>query len=294
MNYILLLLVGMIWGGQFVLIDFSLKSFSPEQLALFRTLYAALFLIVFCLISKKRWMKRSLKDWLKVAMIGVLEVVIPFTLLIWAQQYVSSSMASILMGTIPFFTLILVVLTRVERATAAKFLSISVGFVGLMVLVSPELLSAGFSGALLPQLATLIGALSFASALVVIKSMPQEDAFLLSRDAFVIGTLIMLAITWQRGALSHIYFSWNAFLSSLVLGVFCSGVVYVLYVVLIKRARAGFCSLSNYLVPLFGSVLGVLVLHDKISWNMVVAFVLIMCAVAIEPISQLLNRKRLN
>lgn len=291
MNYILLLFIGVIWGGQFVLIDFSLASYTPEQLALLRTFYAAVFLIVFCLVAKRKRYKRDFKTWSKVAAIGVLEVVIPFTLVMWGQQYVSGSMASILMGTIPFFTIILVLLTRVERATAAKFMGMFIGFIGLLILFAPDLIATGLSSELLPQLAIMLGALSFASALIIIRSLPNEDAFLLSRDAFIIGTIIMLGINLGNGSLQGMHFSLYPSIASIILGVFCSGLVYVLYVSLIKRAGAGFCSLSNYLVPLFGSLLGVIIMGDHISINMVFACLLILLSIAVEPILSLLKRQ---
>ncbi|WP_151194168.1 DMT family transporter [Cysteiniphilum sp. JM-1] len=291
MNYILLLFIGVIWGGQFVLIDFSLANYTPEQLALLRTFYAAVFLIVFCLVAKRKRYKRDLKTWSKVAAIGVLEVVIPFTLVMWGQQSVSGSMASILMGTIPFFTIILVLLTRVERATKAKFVGMLIGFIGLLVLFAPDLMTTGLSSALLPQLAIMLGALSFASALIIIRSLPNEDAFLLSRDAFIIGTIIMLGINLGNGSLQGMHLALHPFIASIILGVFCSGLVYVLYVSLIKRAGAGFCSLSNYLVPLFGSVLGVIIMGDHISINMIFACLLILLSIAVEPILSLLKRQ---
>ncbi|WP_116964049.1 DMT family transporter [Fastidiosibacter lacustris] len=284
MNYLLLFFIGLIWGAQFVLIDFSLSIYTPEQLALFRTLYAALFLIVFCVLTKRKRHTRSMIVWLKVIVIGVLEIVIPFTLVMWGQQFVSGSMASILMGTIPFFTIILILLTGIERATATKFIAMMVGFIGLIVLFIPDLIKYGMSLAILPELAILVGALSFASALIIIRSLSHEDSFLLSRDAFFIGTIIMFAINLGNGSLNQLSFSFYPFIASLLLGIFCSGIVYVLYVSLIKRAGVGFCSLSNYLVPLFGSILGVIIMNDHITLNMILACVLILLSITIEPL----------
>ena len=245
-----------------------------------------MFLLLFCLFAKlKRSNTRSFQDWLKVAAVGIFEVVIPFTLVIWAQQFLSGSMAAILMGTIPFFTLLLVSLTRVETATFSKFIAMLIGFAGLVILLAPDLAHAealwhGF----LPKLAVLAGALSFASALVVIKSLKRENAFILSRDAFMIGTCLMFFISLCQGSLRQLTFQTKAAVSAAVLGVICSGLVYVLYVALIKRAGASFCSLSNYLVPLFGSLLGVLIMHDTITFNMMLACCLILLAIAIEPL----------
>ncbi|WP_100551011.1 DMT family transporter [Caedibacter taeniospiralis] len=293
MNYLLLLIIGLIWGGQFILIDLSLSTYTPEQLSFLRTFYAAVFLIIFCLITRRKYAKRDLLSWLKVIIIGLLEVVIPFVLIMWGQQFVSGSMASILMGTIPFFTIVLMLLTGVERATGVKFLSVLVGFAGLIVLFLPDLRN-GLSMSYMPQIAILMGALSFALALIVIRSLPQEDSFVLSRDAFIVGSIVMCVINSSNGSLSNIHFSISPFLASLSLGVFCSGLVYVLYVSLIKRAGAGFCSLSNYLVPLFGSLFGVIIMGDHISINMIFACVLILSSIAIEPILRYVKRRKVS
>lgn len=293
MKYIILIVIGIIWGGQFILINLSLKIYTPEQLALLRTVYAAIFLILFCLVTRRKQTKRDILTWIKVVTIGLLEVVIPFTLMTWGQQFVSGSMASILMGTIPFFTIILVLLTGVEQATSAKFFGMLVGFVGFIILFFPNLVENGLRMELLPQVAILIGALSFSTALIVIRSLPNEDSCLLSRDAFIVGAIVMFAINLGHGSLLSIQFSRYAFIASLFLGVVCSGLVYVLYVKLIKQAGAGFCSLSNYLVPLFGSILGVFVMGDHISPNMVFACILILLSIGVEPILCYFKHKKL-
>ena len=292
-NYILILLIGIIWGGQFVLIDVALLDYAPKQLALLRTFFAAIFLILFCSFTRRKKNKRSFFAWLKIIAISIFEVVIPFTLIMWGQQFISGSMTSILIGTIPLFTIILVLLTRIEQATFTKFIGILVGFVGLFVLFLPDLIKGSiFSGGILPQITILLGALSFAIALIIIRTLPHENSFLLSKDTFIIGALIMLVINLIDGSFIEMdfYLQSSSFFAAIVLGALCSGFVYVLYVTLIKQAGAGFCSLSNYLVPFFGSVFGVIIMKDHISINMIFACILILSSITIEPIFNQLKK----
>jgi drug/metabolite transporter (DMT)-like permease len=284
-DIILLFSIGVIWGIQFIFIDFSLEAYTPIQLAFFRTFYAAIFLIIFCCILKKNKFQRSLKSCYKVLLIALLEVIVPFNSIMWGQKYISGSMSSILMGTIPLFTMILVMITGLEKINKARFLGVVIGFLGLLALFLPSFSIVSFSGSMLPKLAILLGALSFSLALLIIKSMPNEDPYILSRDAFIAGTIIMFTMNFHS---IHFYNGLNylsvPFLSALFLGVLCSGVVYVLYVTLIKRAGASFCSLSNYLVPLFGSVFGILITHDHVSSSMFFACTLILISFSIEYI----------
>ncbi|MFZ9036155.1 MAG: DMT family transporter [Francisellaceae bacterium] len=291
MNYILLLAIGIIWGSQFVFINSGLHVYSPEQLALLRTFYASLFLIIFCFFVRRKRYKRTFYEWLKVVFIAILEVVIPFTLVMWGQQYISVSMAAILMGTIPFFALVMVLITKVEKSSMAKFLGVIIGFTGLLMLVFPDLIEDGLGDGFWGKFAVLIGACSFAQALIIIKSMPKENSFTLSRDAFCIGTLLLALINLFQGNLLHFHYQLWPFVNTILLGVFCSGVVYVLYVTLIKSAGAAFSSFSNYLVPLFGSLLGVVFLNDRLTWNMMVACFLILLSIAVEPIIKLFFRR---
>lgn len=284
MNFLLLLLIGFIWGGQFVLIDYALEAYAPSMLALMRCFSAAIFLVLVCVILKQMGMKRSWGDRLKVVMIGVLEVAIPFTMLMWAQQYVSGSMASILMGTIPLFTLMIVLVTGIESATKLKLSAIIIGFLGLLVLFAPDLLSFNFTEHLSAKVAILMGALSFAGALVLIKSMPNEKPFVLSRDAFVIGSVVLLIIDMLFGRVGSIIAAPQYMFAAVALGVICSGLVYVFYMILIQRASATYASFSNYLVPVFGSILGVSIMGDHFSVYMGIACGLVIMAVALEPI----------
>lgn len=291
MNILLLLLIGLIWGSQFVLIDYALEAYPPSQLALIRCISAAIFLVMICVVLKQKGISRSWVDRSKVLMIGVLEVVIPFTLLMWAQQYVSGSMASILMGTIPLFTLIIVVLARLERANNLKIIAIVIGFIGLLVLFVPNLIDMSLSENIGAKIAILLGALSFATALVLIRSMPNERPFVLSRDAFVVGSLVLLFIDLIFGRVSTFMAAPSYMFAAIALGMICSGLVYVLYMVLIQRASATYASFSNYLVPVFGSILGVTIMGDHFSWYMAIACALVIIAVAIEPTVQAMVRR---
>lgn len=293
-NIILLFSIGVIWGIQFIFIDFSLEAYTPIQLAFFRTFYAAIFLTAFCFFFKKNNFRRSIKSCYKVLLIAILEVVIPFNSIMWGQKYISGSMSSILIGTIPLFTMILVMITGLEKINKARFLGVVIGFLGLLALFLPGFSIVSFSGSVLPKIAILLGALSFSLALLIIKSMPNEDPYILSRDAFISGTIIMFFINFESIHFNHgLQYLSAPFLSSLFLGVLCSGVVYVLYVTLINRAGASFCSLSNYLVPLFGSFFGILITHDHISSSMFFACVLILISFSLEYIyAYVLNLKK--
>jgi len=136
-NYLTLLAIGLIWGSQFIFQKFSLTGFDPVWIGTFRAILGALTLILIC---KLIGITSTSKQWGLFALIGLLEAVIPFVLVPWAQQKLSSSITAILMGTLPFYALLLApVLIKGARITKGNTISVIVGFGGLLVLFYPEL-----------------------------------------------------------------------------------------------------------------------------------------------------------
>ena len=228
----LLFMIGIIWGSQFIFIKLSLENYTVLQLAFLRTFYATVFLFIICfLMGKKFFYHRNLLDILKVIALSLLEIVIPFCMINWGQKFLSGSMAAIIIGTIPFFTIVLVSVTRLEKVSLVSLLGIIIGFLGLWVLFYPDILNQSLFDNILPKLAILSGALSFSIAILLIKTLPSENPLILSRDTFFLGSVILFFI--EGSSIYQIRFDsvppYSLF-SSIILGVICSGLVYVIYV----------------------------------------------------------------
>ena len=297
MNYILLLSISIIWGGQFMLIKNALLIYTPEDLAFLRTFFAGVFLVIMCLSLKRKQHKRDIYNWSKVIAIAIFEIVIPFTLIMWGQKYLASSTTAVIMGSIPIFTLTLVIILKIEQATLDKAVSMVMGFTGVAILVLSDTFTLETpENILLPKLAILIGSMSFAMALVMIKNMPNESALLLSRDTFLVGSIILFLYNniIEREFIGCLImkFSLWPFISAVILGSLCSGLVYVLYVTLIKNAGASFCSLSNYLVPLFGSIFGMIFMNESIKPQIIIGSLLITLSIAIRPLFNLTQKTK--
>lgn len=292
-NYGLLAGTGLIWGSQFLLIKLSLESFSPASIASLRVLIGALTLSLILVFGFEKvdttqpavsfW--RSLPDFI---LIGFLEGTLPLLLVAWAQLYLDGSVTAVLIGTVPLFTTLLEFLfVRESRISARKVIGVSIGFLGIVVLVGPAILTGFTSRAsggvsmLLPALAALTAALCFASALLLIRiRLGSRFGPIRSAQGILWGSALTIfpVALWFAKPWQHLDFhpSLRAVLALLALGIFCGGLVYTLFVVLINRAGPAFASMSNYLVPLIGAFLGIFISGEKPASTLIAALCLIL------------------
>lgn len=137
-KYTLLFFIGLIWRSQFIFQKMALVSFSPALIGVGRAATGFITLYLICrMLNIRQKAHYSIGLY---ALIGLFEAAIPFTLIPWGQQFVSTSQTSILMGTIPFFVILFTPLINAKyRVTVTNVLSIIVGFIGLVVLFLPEI-----------------------------------------------------------------------------------------------------------------------------------------------------------
>ncbi len=103
-NCLTLLSIGLIWGSQFIFQTMALEAFSPVWIGTLRAVFGAFTVVVICRLMG---ILSTSSQWRLFALIGLLEATIPFVLVPWAQKELSSSATAILMGTLPFYALLL-------------------------------------------------------------------------------------------------------------------------------------------------------------------------------------------
>ncbi|WP_312110828.1 DMT family transporter [Brevibacillus reuszeri] len=285
-NYLLLLGIGIIWGSQFFFVDLVIGSITPITLAAYKAMLGTVTLAILHLFhgnKEKRSAGLGRKVWSLFIWIALLEAVIPFILIGWGQQYINSSTASILLGTVPIFTLIFMkIATPREKLSPWKWVSIFSGFGGLCLLFGPTLSSLSFSGNIMGYLALVGASMSFALSLILLKHLPPISSILAMRNVLFVASVLLLPLAFLFEDPFHISLSWQQVIDVVILGVVQAGIVYMLYNTLIRRTNAAFASLTNYLVPLFGILLGTLILGDQVTWNSIAALVVIFISLAIS------------
>jgi len=279
-NYLTLLAIGLIWGSQFIFQEFALVSFSPIWIGATRAVIGAITLIIIC---KSIGIKSSTNQWFLFSVIGLLEAAVPFVLVPWGQQHLDSSIAAILMGTLPFYVLLLApVFVKEAKINMANTISVIVGFSGLLVLFYPELSSGAGEINLVSSLAIVVAAICFAIALLLLNRVKDEHPLIVARNVLSAASIQLIIIAFITTPFEYQTASTTAIFSIIYLGAICAGVVYYLYMMCIKNSGAVFTSMTNYIVPAVGVFIGALVTNESIETNTWIALFIILCALFIN------------
>ncbi|OCO98356.1 MULTISPECIES: DMT family transporter [unclassified Ensifer] len=159
----MLILLSLLWGGSFFFIGVAVKALPPVTIVALRVSLAAIALLVIVRVMGLS-MPRDRRVWLAFFGMGLLNNLIPFSLIVWGQTHIASGLASILNATTPLFGVIVAhLLTDDEKLTVNRFAGVAVGFLGVAMMIGPAALG-GLGSNLLAQLAVLGAALSYALA----------------------------------------------------------------------------------------------------------------------------------
>ena len=284
-KYFYLLAIGTIWGSQFLFQQKAVADLSPVWVGAGRALIGAVTLFALAGLFGIKGGNTSRKRYLTYFGIAFLEATIPFVGVAWGQQYLDTAVVAILMGTIPFFTILLSPLViRGSKITAAGLASVVIGFIGLVALFYPQLASGSGQASLVAALVIIGASASFGVALLILKSIDGDHPILVARNVLSCAALQLLVVASCVQLPWTLEVSAGGAVSVLYLGVMCAGVVYFLYMALISMAGPVFASMNNYLVPLVGVLLGATVNSEALPATTWVALALVGAALAVNQL----------
>ncbi|MCU1479051.1 MAG: hypothetical protein JWQ64_3744 [Subtercola sp.] len=262
------LAMGLVWGSSFLFMKVALTGVSFGQVAWARLVFGALTLGLIVLIGRHR-LPRGPIVWLHFLVIGIVGNVLPFLLFAWAEQYVSSSLASIYNAVTPITTAILATAAfRVERLNRSQATGIAIGVIGTIVIVGPWGYAA-LSGDLLGQFACLGAAVCYGVTFGYTRKFLSSRAISGVPFAFMqvgMGALVMLALT-PLVALGPIDATVPIVLSLVALGALGTGLAYVWNINVLRAWGPTGTSTVTYITPVVGVILGVLILGETFTWN---------------------------
>ncbi|SDK36321.1 DMT family transporter [Sediminibacillus albus] len=285
-KYIFLILISVIWGSQFYFAEKVLDKVDPVALAAIRSTLGAITLTVVAILNKnpthKSEEQRSHLTYVLYVSIALLEAVIPFFLVAWGQQRVNSSIASILIGTTPIWTLLMVRVVFRKKLNLYQTTGVISGFIGIVFIFLPSIGANLFSNGIAGSIALLIASISYASALVFMQYLPSETTVVSMRNILCIASVILIPVTFiiENPTLTTLNIA--DIINLLILGIFQTGFVYWLYNLLIHMEGAVFASFSNYFIPVIGVLLGSLFLNESVSILMLIGLFIIIFSIIIS------------
>ena len=284
-NFFLLLILSAIWGSAFFAIKVGLNSFSPIGVASLRLIIASIFLLFLFYLQKKIiiFTKEVL---LLLVVIGIIGNFIPFYLISWAEQFIPSSTAGMLMAIGPIITLIMShFLTKSEKFSLMKFISISIGLLGVFFIFNLNsfdnlLISNPID--IIAKLLVIIAAFGYMlSNIIAYEKLNHIDSFSITTFATTFGAIFSLPffifdITFNN---FNYDFNYNSAYAIIYLGIFPTAIAFQFRYYITKTSGPVFLSYVAYLIPAFAVIWGYILLSEKIGLNSLIGIILILFGV---------------
>ncbi|MCI2399313.1 DMT family transporter [Aliiroseovarius subalbicans] len=283
-NWIFLVLLSLIWGASFMGVTLALTGFGPLTVAAIRIVMGALVLVVLAQImgvGLPAFSNRRL--WLHVAGMGLFSNAVPFFLLSWGQQHVSSGFAGITMAVVPLLVLPLAhVFVPDEHLTPRKAAGFAVGFIGVAILIGPGAwASSGAETEGWARLACVGAAACYAIGSIITRLSPKTDLISFSAGALLVASLLIAPVALAVEGLPTLPNA-PALWAVTYLGLFPTALATILLVQVIRSAGPSFLSIVNYLVPLWSVLFGVMLLSERLPASFLYALGLILAGLAIS------------
>lgn len=264
-----LILVGLslLWGGSFFFNEITLLDFSPITVVWLRVTIGALCLWSLVVIRRFRLPKTS-AFWKSIFLMGLVNNALPFTLIVWGQQEISSGLASILNATMPLFTVLVAgALLSDERIKPSKLVGVLIGFAGVTAMIGPQYLK-GLGESVAAQIAILGAALCYALATVFGRRFRemQIQPIVIAAAQVTMASLWLLPACLLGNNFAELSSAGNkAWLAVIALGMFSTALAYVGYFHLLSSSGATNLSLVTFLVPISAILLGWLFLGEQLK-----------------------------
>ena len=290
-QWLLLCVPAFCWGSAFVFMEVALPALSPLMIVMGRMSVAAVFLLAVQLWPRQQTKhphfsirKASRSLWLQCAGLSTVGTLVPFGLVVWAQQYITASVAAILISVAPIFTVVLAVFVLKERLTLARGLGALLGFSGVILLIGPSVLQ-GISLQGAGELAILGAALAYSVAGFWggrFKHIPPQalSTMTVSTGAVIIvllGLGTSLRLDWSLVE----QWQWQAGLAVLGLGLFSTAIAYLVYFRLLAEVGVVKTSLVSFLVPICTLLLSTTFLGERLETDSIIGMALILLGLAV-------------
>jgi drug/metabolite transporter (DMT)-like permease len=280
-EWLLFLALGFMWGSSYLFIKLAVDSFGVFTLVALRLLIGAAFLWAVLRLTRTP-LPRDRRAYGHLLVMSVINIAIPFGLITWAEQSVDSALAAILNSTVPLFVIVIAPLFLPDEPIRLNgVLGLAIGFIGVVLIVSPGLAEA--AGTVPGQLALLGSSLSYALGNVYARRNVRGLAplipavFQVTFALLIVGSLaLVLERPWETAQPDA-----EAWFSVVWLGILGSGLAYLAYFRLLASWGATRTALVAYLLPVVGIVLGYLVLQEPIDVTLVAGTALVIAGVAL-------------
>ena len=270
-DYILLTALSLIWASAFFNIKIATYSFGPVTIAFLRVFFGSIPVLLLCYYKKIK-IEAFSKDWYWFAIIGFINLVVPFFLIAYGVKSVQSNLAAILMSTTPLSSTVLAhFYTKNEKFNIVKTIGILIGFSGIIFLFSDNILidQNNFISALL----ILLGSTCYVIGGVLTLKISNKKNENVTGSILIWATIILFPFVvfleqpWQSTPRI------DSLASVIYLGIVPTGVAWLLRFRILTQNGLIFQSQVSYLIPIFGVILGFIFLDELITTKVLISLI---------------------
>jgi len=273
-DYTLLVILALIWASAFFNIKIATESFGPITIAFLRVFFGSIPVLLLCFYKKIK-IEAFSKDWYWFALIGFVNLVLPFFLIAYGVKSVQSNLAAILMSTTPLSSTVLGhFYTKNEKFNLVKTFGILIGFSGIVYLFSDNILinDNNFISALL----ILLGSTFYVVGGVLTLKISKK------KNENVTGSILVWAVLILIPFVCFIEKPWSSVpsiestVSVVYLGMVSTGIAWLLRFKILKDNGLIFQSQVSYLIPIFGIILSYIFLDELITDKVLVSLIAVL------------------
>ena len=276
-DYLLLVLLALIWASAFFNIKIATYSFGPITIAFLRVLFGAIPVLLLCYYKKIK-IEAFSKDWHLFAIIGFINLVAPFFLIAYGVKSVQSNMAAILMSTTPLSSTVLGhFFTKNEKFNFIKTFGILIGFAGVVYLFSDNLLinENNFISALLILLGSTCYVVGGVLTLKISKKKNENVTGSILIWAIIILIPLVIFFEQPRNVAPRL----DSTISVIYLGLVSTGIAWLLRFRILVNNGLIFQSQVSYLIPIFGTILSYIFLKELITTKVLISLIAVVIGI---------------
>ena len=280
-NWILVLLLGFLWGASFLFVEILLNHISPFMIVYLRVSLASIILILYIVLSKIK-LELSFLLIFNFFVMGILNNVFPFLLITYGQQSVSGGLASILNANTSFLTILLAsLILKNEPLTKSRIIGVLIGVIGVIIVIGYENISDFFNndvGKVLILLSGLSYALAAIFAKLRLQNIKPEIAAtgMLTMSTLILSPFIILFYGNEILSLNLISISY-----SLLFAVICSVLAYLIYFKILVSTGAGNLLICTIIIPPSAILLNAIIIGELIKVNEFIGLIVIILGLLI-------------
>lgn len=278
-NWSLLMGLVFLWGTSFVFISISVETVDPYSIVFYRVVLGSLVLTIVCYARGLR-LPASVRAWLAFFLMGFVGNLLPFFLISWGQQSVSSGVAGMIMAIMPLMTMLLAhYFVEGENLNRYKIIGFTLGITGITILLGPVFEGGG--RAALSGFAIFIAATSYAVNSILVRRLPRYSPLVAGTGVLIAASITMLPLWLWLAPVEVTGISLRSMNSVIWLGIGPTGIATIILFTVIDRAGPTFLSTINYMIPVVAFFAGALVLSEPVEWQSILALITILAGIAL-------------